>query len=226
MNAAAQTSLKPLIHFEQVTKSFKGRVVLKDLSIDLQVGQCHLLLGDNGAGKSTLLRILAGLLKPDNAVIEVDRDGVSWRKQRNVLRSKIMYLHQAPYLFDGSVQKNLEYALPKYLSRREQQANLRSVMEWGGLQSLADNPAKQLSGGEKQRLALARARLRQPEIMLLDEPTANLDYKAREQTVDLLKSLKSSGVSLLIACHDHHELDTLADGVYRLESGALKHTMS
>ena len=58
MNAAAQTSLKPLIHFEQVTKSFKGRVVLKDLSIDLQVGQCHLLLGDNGAGKSTLLRAI------------------------------------------------------------------------------------------------------------------------------------------------------------------------
>lgn len=223
MSAAADTSLKPLIHFEQMTKSFKGRVVLRDLSIDLRAGQCHLLLGDNGAGKSTLLRILAGLLKPDHAVVEMAAGRAGWPKQRNALRSEVMYLHQAPYLFDGSVRKNLRYALPKHLSYDEQQAQLQSVMAWGGLQTLADNPAKQLSGGEKQRLALARARLRQPNIMLLDEPTANLDYKAREQTVDLLQSLKLSGVCLLIACHDHHELDVLADGVYRLHSGALKY---
>lgn len=225
MNAAAETSVTPIIRFEQLAKSFKGRVIFQDVKIDFQAGQCHLLLGDNGAGKSTLLRILAGLLKPEDGKIEIGLGTATWPKQRNVLRSKIMYLHQAPYLFDGSVQKNLQYALPGHVSRSQQQTNLQAVMAWAGLQSLADNPAKQLSGGEKQRLALARARLRQPEIMLLDEPTANLDYKAREQTVELLKSLKSSGVSLLIACHDHHELDSLADGVYRLGNGQLSHAM-
>lgn len=210
-----------LIEFQGVSKSFEGRTILQSLNLCLREGQCHLLLGENGAGKSTLLRIMAGLLAPDQGMITQQATSRRWRKARDFLRGHVMYLHQTPYLFDGSVRQNLQYALPATLRGKAREQRLQQVLDWSELSNLALSPAKQLSGGEKQRVALARAFLRQAPVLLLDEPTANLDRTSRQRTIALLHSLKQRGVCLLIACHDAHGLDILADGNYQLSAGSL-----
>jgi tungstate transport system ATP-binding protein len=212
---------KPLLGFNGISKRFASRTILNSIELELCEGQCHLLLGENGAGKSTLLRIMAGLLKPDTATISYQQQLHRWNKARQLLREQVMYLHQAPYLFDGSVLKNLNYALPASTSGKHKASAIDEVLEWGGLKGLVDSPAKQLSGGEKQRLALARARLRNAPILLLDEPTSNLDQASRDRTLDLLSSLKDEGISMLIACHDLSGFTDISDGEYCLSAGSL-----
>ena len=211
----------PLLGFIEISKRFGSREVLSTIELDLHEGQCHLLLGENGAGKSTLLRILAGLLKPDAAIISHERHRLDWKKSRQLLREQVMYLHQTPYLFDGSVLQNLNYASTVDISRQQKAQAISEVLEWSGLEGLVGSPAKQLSGGEKQRLALARARLRNAPILLLDEPTSNLDQVSRERTLALLSSLKDEGKSMLIACHDLAGFTNIANGAYRLSAGRL-----
>lgn len=212
---------KSLIGFEGISKVFEQREILRAIDIDLKAGECHLLLGENGAGKSTLLRIMAGLLAPDAGLVHAEGGALSWRKSRRLLRSNIMYLHQTPYLFDGSVVQNLKYALPKTLSKPERDKKIQQALAWGELEALAMSPAKQLSGGERQRVALARARLRQAPILLLDEPTSNLDRASRARTIALLASLKNSGVCLLLACHEQQGMREISEGTYHLSKGYL-----
>ena len=212
---------KPLLGYTGISKRFASRTILNSIELELHKGQCHLLLGENGVGKSTLLRIMAGLLKPDAAMIGFQEQSLSWKKARQLLREQVMYLHQTPYLFDGSVLQNLNYALPPSISRMQKSKSISEVLAWSGLENLVESPAKQLSGGEKQRLALARARLRNAPILLLDEPTSNLDQASRERTLALLSSLKDEGISMLIACHDLSWFTEISNGEYRLSAGSL-----
>lgn len=218
------TSLEPMLSFTGIHKQFERRAILNAAALDLYAGQCHLLLGENGAGKSTLLRILAGLLKPDAADIHFhgySKPTMSWQKSRPRLRDTVMYLHQSPYLFDGSVIKNLSYAKSATQGGSHNDEAVAEVLSWSGLDDLAESPAKQLSGGEKQRLALARAKLRNAPVLLLDEPTSNLDQQSRERTIALLASLRDEGVSMLIACHDLAGFSEIANGRYHLAEGRL-----
>lgn len=219
-----------LIGFSAVRKGFKSREILRGVELDLVEGQCHLLLGENGVGKSTLLRIMAGLLKPDAAIIKGSAvsenqgdspNGLTWNKGRQILRESVMYLHQTPYLFDGSVLQNLSFSNAGHLTKTDKARMIKEVMAWSGLETLANSPAKQLSGGEKQRLALARAKLRSAPVLLLDEPTSNLDQVSRERTLMLLSSLKDEGISMIIACHDLAGFSDIADGTYHLSKGHL-----
>ena len=193
-------------------------------SADLDLSpNVNLICGDNGSGKSTLLRIMAGLLKPDLGQVAIaDEQGFKqWPKQINMIRSEVMYLHQMPYLFDGTVERNLSYAVNRELSEEQKGKRITEVLQWAGLEALADIPAKKLSGGEKQRVAIARACLRKTKILLLDEPTANLDQTSRSKTIELLASLKKTGVSLVIACHEYQEFLEVSDGILQLKKGIL-----
>lgn len=210
-----------LLRFSQIKKCYKSREILRSIDLELREGECYLLLGENGVGKSTLLRILAGLLKSDTCVVYSEGTKYCWRKGRKLLREKVMYLHQTPYLFDGSVLQNLTYAASSYSGREQQSDAVNEVLVWSGLDSLAGSPAKQLSGGEKQRLALARAKLRQAPVLLLDEPTSNLDQVSQEKTIALLAGLRNEGISMIIACHDAAGFTGIANGQYRLAGGCL-----
>lgn len=207
------------IRFEQIEKRFAQRRILDRSDIALQPGQCQLLCGVNGAGKSTLLRILAGMESPNHALIHVGGRQLRWRQARRLLMKQCIYLHQAPYLFEGSVAYNLAYPLRG--ERVERQAKVDDGLEWSGLTSLADQPVHLLSGGERQRVALARAWLRQPSFMLLDEPTSNMDTDCRRRTVDLLSELRQRGVGLLVATHDAQHFSAVADRTLRLDAGRL-----
>lgn len=203
-----------------IHKKFGRRRILEAVDISLTAGECLLLCGRNGAGKSTLLRILAGMERPDQADVTVDGTVRRWRQAKKRLLAECIYLHQQPYLFEGSVRYNLNYPLSG--TRAARQSRIREGLEWSGLADLSEQPVHQLSGGERQRVALVRAWLRGPRVMLLDEPTANMDTTCRQRTVELLQALKGQGMALLVATHDPQAFSGVSERTLELHDGRLR----
>lgn len=208
------------LRFSGIHKRFSRRQILSGVGLGLNSGECQLLCGSNGAGKSTLLRILAGMEKPDSGDITINGDALAWRRARKHLLAQCIYLHQTPYLFEGSVRYNLNYPLRG--ARPVREAAVQEGLRWSGLSMIADQAVHQLSGGERQRVALTRAWLRRPHVMLLDEPTTNMDVDCRQRTVELLRALKSEGVCLIIATHDPLHFADVADRTLQLADGRLR----
>lgn len=208
------------LEFSHIKKSFgRGRQnkrILKDTHIHLKQGECTLLSGKNGSGKSTLMRTLAGLIKADGIAISFNEQLLANKKAYPFIRQHVMYLYQEPYMFDGSVRRNLGYALV-----RKNTDKIKQALKWADLEHREDTEAKCLSGGEKQRLALAQAWLKQPSVLLLDEPTANMDKHAKIRTGKLLAEFKQRGTTLLIASHDLDHLLQVMDRRLILENGKL-----
>jgi len=211
------------LEYSQIQKTFgkgkQAKLILKNTHIDLTQGECTLLSGKNGSGKSTIMRILSGLIKADTLDIRFNGKTQKSKPAYQLIRQHVMYLYQEPYMFDGSVKRNLGYALESKNSAKIQQA-----LEWSELEHRKDTEAKCLSGGEKQRLALAQAWLKQPSVLLLDEPTANMDKHAKQRTGNLLSEFKQNGTTLLIASHDLDHLLAIMDRRLILENGKLLQT--
>ncbi len=207
------------IKFLDIYKHFGKRQILMGVKLNLCGGQCSLITGSNGVGKSTLLRICAGLEKPDQGHVDVGLGRQQWKHYRHILHEKTVYLHQHPYMFDGSVLQNLAYALPKNMNKFERKQRIEQALHWAKLEDVACNAARTLSGGERQRIAITRAWLREPSILLLDEPTANMDHDSRQRTLQLLRSLKEQGIALLVASHDPDHFYTMVDEWLLLNRG-------
>ena len=204
-----------------VRKTFARRSVLSGNNLHLRSGECCLLSGPNGSGKTTLLRILAGLEKPDAGYFDLGDGQTTWNRCRSTLQTRILYLHQHPYMFDGTVRYNLAYALPRFATKSQRRERVEQALEWAGLAGRASTRAKTLSGGERQRVALTRAWLREPRVLLLDEPTANMDRNACARTVNLLAELKSRGMALLVAGHAIDHFESLINSHIHLDQGQL-----
>ena len=214
----------PLLAFHRLRKTLPdGRRLLDVARLDIHRGACLLFTGENGAGKTTLLKILAGLEPPDAADVEYRGARRSWRQARRCFRGAVIYLHQHPYLFDASVFDNVAYGLhragfpPPEIGRRVAMALARA-----GLAHLAARNARRLSGGEQQRVALTRAWVLAPEILLLDEPTTSMDHESRERTYFLIQRLKAEGIGVVIASHELQRLGALADVHLHLHAGTLR----
>jgi tungstate transport system ATP-binding protein len=207
------------IKFSKIEKSFARRKILDGVDIELVSGECLLLCGKNGSGKSTLLKILAGMERPEHAEIELGCKRYSWRQAKKILLHKSIYLHQSPYLFEGSVRRNLDYPLRG--ARAARRNEIEYALEWAELEALADENVAHLSGGERQRVALARALLRKPQVMLLDEPTANMDAGSRQRTLNLLEQLKHEGIALVVVTHDPVHFIGKGEQRLMLQSGKL-----
>lgn len=195
--------MSALLQIGGVRKRFAARSLLDLETITLDVGHAYALTGDNGSGKSTLLRIIAGL---EPAEIDTyrfrDRD-VDLRPLPDWLRREVVYMHQLPYLFRTSVADNIAYGLKlRGVSRRDRAARVHEAMHWAGVAHLVATPPAKLSGGEKQRVALARTRVLNPSVYLLDEPTASLDAIGRQQVAELIGRLCAGDNCVLVACHD------------------------
>lgn len=224
--ATSAQQVSGTIHYRHIHKFFSRRHLLDDLSLSLHGGQVALLCGENGSGKTTLLRILCGMDKPAQCLVlfgtaENPAKWLPWSQCRKQLQQQVMYLHQQPYMFDGTVVRNLALALPRRMPTAQRNHQLRAALEWAQLDKLADCRAKTLSSGEKQRVALSRAWLRQSRILLLDEPIANMDQESRARTIALLKQLKQQHTALLIASHTHEVFDEIADCRMILNQGNL-----
>lgn len=186
-----------------LAKSFGERRLFASVSFNLVAGERYALTGENGAGKSTLLRILAGLDAPDQGVGEYRGQSFGWQPYPDWLRREVIYVHQQPYLFHTSVADNIAYGLRAHgVPRAERERRLAEAVDWARLGHLLATPPQRLSGGEKQRVALARAHVLEPKILLLDEPTSNLDAESRAQTLALVDTFCDTGTTAVIACHD------------------------
>ena len=193
-------------------KNLRGEKLFDIKEFDIPKGACIVLSGRNGAGKTTLMKIFAGLESPDYAEVEFNGHRANWKAARSHLRSDVVYLHQQPYMFDQSVASNVGYGLARTgIPRDDIRTRVDEALRWAKLSHLAERNARELSGGEKQRVALTRARILAPKLLLLDEPLTNMDISAREQTILLIRRMKEEGVSTIITSHEPHISTLLGD---------------
>ena len=213
---------EPLLVFRGIEKTFAETNILRNVDISLYPGKCILLSGNNGSGKTTLLKIIAGLETPSRAEIELSCKSHSWKSTIRSIRREIIYLHQQPYLLSGTVESNVSYGLRfTHLNRKQLRESVKEALEWAGLADVAKQQAKTLSGGVQQRVAFTRAWILKPKVLLLDEPMANMDIESRKQACDLLKRMKSEGMSIVITSHDTNIIDGLIDSHFSLSDGKL-----
>jgi tungstate transport system ATP-binding protein len=211
-----------VIEVTGLLKSWSGRPVLRIPQLVLEAGASYVLSGDNGAGKSTLLRILAGLEPAQVASFTFEGRPMLLDRLPAQVRQQIGFVHQHPYMFSSSALANVEYGLRvRGMSRNGQARLAHEALAWAGMAELARAPAQRLSGGEQQRVALARVKVLSPRVYLLDEPTANLDADGRRRIIELIAQLSAADKVVMIACHDLEMINL--PGVVRLhlENGSL-----
>ena len=197
--------------------------ILQELDACFEMGQLSVLLGPSGGGKTTVLRLLNRLDSPDSGQI-VRRGKPLDSYPVRQLRRKVAFMPQQPKVFKGSLKENLLLPLTfcQSLVPEPTQSAFNELLEKVGLEvGLIDRPATELSGGEKQRLALARLLLIQPEVLLLDEPANGLDPPAREQLNRLLRQQVASGVTVVLSSHDIPFTRRVADNFLFLNQGRI-----
>ena len=205
----------PLV-FDDVTLRVGGTTLLRDIDLEIAPGAPTLLVGPNGAGKSTLLRLAMGLVAPTQGRI-------TWGGSSDPAPRRRAMLFQRPVMLRRSAAANVVYALKHAGCAREARVDrAQELLRQVGLAPLAERPARKLSGGEQQRLALARALARDPELLLLDEPTANLDPAATRAVEEIVLNAAASGVKILMASHDLGQVRRLAGEVCFLAAGRLR----
>ncbi|MFM5893919.1 MAG: ABC transporter ATP-binding protein, partial [Novosphingobium sp.] len=208
----------PAIAVHGLTKRFGARTVVDNVDLTVQPGRICGFLGPNGSGKTTTLRMICGLLLPDAGEGEVL--GLDLRTQRHAIKAQIGYMTQKFGLFgDLTIAENLEFIARVYrLDNRS--ARVAEALDKLGLSSRADQLAGKLSGGWKQRLALAAAVLHEPKILLLDEPTAGVDPQARRDFWDQIHGLARDGMTVLVSTHYMDEAERCHEIAY-IASGEL-----
>lgn len=206
------SSLFP-IRFEQVELSFGFKKVLDKLSFEVTGQGITAIMGPNGAGKSLCLRMMAGLIEPD-------RGSVLYNFSTHIPREQIGFVFQRPVLLRRSVLDNLIHALKLAgLPGSERLPRALELLEMGELLQQATSPARQLSGGEQQRLALLRALAFRPTILFLDEPCASLDPYATLLIERLVKQAASQGVKVVLVTHDQGQANRLSSQVIFIHQG-------
>ncbi|MDA0338995.1 MAG: LPS export ABC transporter ATP-binding protein [Proteobacteria bacterium] len=209
------------LHVTNIGKSYKGRPVLKDISLSVHRSEVVGLLGPNGAGKTTCFYTIVGLTAPDEGEIILDGRDVTNLPMYRRSRLGIGYLPQEASIFRGmSVENNimavLELVEPDRQAREEQ---LDSLLDEFGITRLRHAPALALSGGERRRVEIARALACQPNIILLDEPFAGIDPIAIGDIRDLVAHLKDRGIGVLITDHNVRETFDIVDHAYIIYDG-------
>ncbi len=209
----------PLFSVNGLRVRFDGRTVLSADSLSLEEGRITVLVGENGSGKTTLLRILNGLISPDEGRVEfrgrpVPGEGLQEARSTSVL------VHERPLLFRGSVGFNVEYGLRRRgLPRGEARKQAAEALARVGLPGFETRRASGLSGGERQRVALARALAVAPRVLLLDEPTANVDAASRREIEAIIRGARDGGASVVMSTHDRDLAYRLCDQLVLLEAG-------
>ncbi|PWE33644.1 ABC transporter ATP-binding protein [Maritimibacter sp. 55A14] len=197
-----------------------GQRLIDDVTLPIRQGRRTVLLGPNGAGKSLLLRLLHGLIAPSEGA-------VLWRGRpldRTARRAQAM-VFQRPVLLRRSVLANIRFALgARGMRGAERRARAAEALETARLTDLARRPARVLSGGEQQRLALVRALACEPEILLLDEPTSSLDPASTHAIEDLINAANARGVSVLLITHDLGQARRMGDDLVFLHGGRVAET--
>ncbi len=191
---------EPLVVAQAVVKRFGFKTVLRGIDLSLDKGECLVLLGRNGAGKSTLIKILCGVMQPDAGRIFVQ--GTRMRRDRPALRGRVGALPHQALLYTGlSAQENLVFFGRMY-GLSDLEARIEQVLTRVGMSRFAHELVGTFSRGMQQRLAIARALLHDPAVLLLDEPFTGLDHEGARALKDLMAEFQQRGGAILMATHD------------------------
>ena len=207
-------SILPL-RVERLSFQREGRALLDQVSFTLAKGGITLVIGPNGAGKSLLLRLCHGLIEPSQGTVRWNLPGgIVGGRRRHAM------VFQRPVMLRRSVRANLLHALAAFgFADRDRRAD--AALTRFGLADLAGRPARLLSGGEQQRLAIARGWALEPDVMFLDEPSSQLDPGATRQIETMIAALAAEGMTILMTSHDLGQVRRLADRVLFLHAGRL-----
>jgi heme ABC exporter ATP-binding subunit CcmA len=213
--SAPATAAPPAVRLDAVSRLYGTFAALRKITLQIESARCYVLLGENGAGKSTLLRVLAGLIQPSYGTVRVF-EGLA----PDQARGRIGYMSHAPMLYDQMTgQENLTYFAGLYRDRAclTPSEALTAV----GLDPALQRPISQYSQGMRQRASLARVLISQPELLLLDEPFSNMDAASARQMLDLLRTLRAAGRTIVLTTHQRELAEPLADSLLILQAGAV-----
>ncbi len=205
--------VNPAVTLTKLSVRRRGKAILGPLDLTLEGRGPTIVLGPNGAGKTTLLKVL-------NGVERISSGQINWNVPDKQVREMQAYVFQRPTMLRRSVRQNLAYPL-ELLGRPKRQI-AEDVRNWAaqvGLTGMLDDPAPRLSGGEKQKLALARALIREPKVLFLDEPCANLDGRATREIEQVLSEAQAAGTRIIMTTHDLGQARRLASDVVFLLNG-------
>ncbi|KKQ51321.1 MAG: Cell division ATP-binding protein FtsE [Candidatus Woesebacteria bacterium GW2011_GWA1_39_21b] len=214
-----------MLELEKVTKTFGEIEALKDINFEVADSEFVFITGASGAGKTTLLRLILRELLPDSGKIELDKEDISKLPSKEIprLRQKIGVVFQDyKVLSERTLRENVEVALAVIgLNRNDWEQRVNHVLKLVGLTERADLFPAQLSGGELQRVSLARALVVNPKIILADEPTGNLDWETADRLMDLFEKVNSEGKSIIMATHNRQIVDKMNKRVIELGGGKI-----
>ncbi|KRO67254.1 MAG: ABC transporter ATP-binding protein [Cryomorphaceae bacterium BACL21 MAG-121220-bin10] len=211
---------------QNLVKSYKGRQVVKGISVEVNRGEIVGLLGPNGAGKTTSFYMIVGLIKPNGGSIHLDQTNITSYPMYKRAQNGIGYLAQEASVFRKlSIEDNILSVLQMTtLSKKEQEAKMESLIDEFGLSHIRTNRGDLLSGGERRRTEIARALATDPHFILLDEPFAGVDPVAVEDIQRIVAKLKNKNIGILITDHNVQETLAITDRTYLMFEGSiLKH---
>lgn len=216
-----KTSRPTLLRTERLTYTVDGHVILEDINFELTSGERVAVFGPSGAGKSSLIRLLNRLDEPTSGTVYID--GQDYRQiPPRILRRRLGLVMQQPYLFPGTVAENIRFG-PLANDEDLDDDRVQELLAGVDLDGFADRDVSKLSGGEAQRVNLARTLANKPEILLLDEPTSSLDVAAKREVEEtILSILKSREVTCILVTHDPQQVRRLSERVLLLEEGRLQ----
>lgn len=211
------------LHTDNITKSYRGRKVVKGVSIEVNQGEIVGLLGPNGAGKTTSFYMIVGLVSPDEGSVHLDQKNITRLPMYKRSQLGVGYLPQEVSVFRKlSVEDNIMAILEMTkLSKAERHTKLEKLISEFGLNHVRKNKGASLSGGEKRRTEIARALATDPKFVLLDEPFAGVDPIAVEDIQSIVADLKNRNIGILITDHNVQETLSITDRAYLLFEGSI-----
>lgn len=215
--------MKPVLRTLKLRKSYRGRTVVKEVSIDVQAGEAVGLLGPNGAGKTTTFYMIVGLVRPESGEVLLGETNLAQRPIYERARMGLGYLPQDASVFRKlSVEENLFVVLDNLkISRKERRARAEKALADLGISHLARQRAMTLSGGERRRLEIARALTLEPKFLLLDEPYAGIDPLAVQEIQQIIRSLRERDIGIVITDHNVRETLSSCDRAYLIKEGEI-----
>jgi len=209
-----------VLRAENLTRTVKEKILVNDANFGVKAGEIVALVGPSGAGKSSLLRLLNRLDEPTAGTVYVGDDDYRNMVARD-LRRKLGMVMQRPFLFSGSVESNLQFG-PKQRGQALSQAEVESLLARVGLEGYGSRDVANLSGGEAQRVSLARTLANTPSVLLLDEPTSALDDASKAGIESLiLQIVKAHGLTCVVVTHDRAQAARLASRALVMEAGRI-----